>query len=93
MDITRSASAGTLESSDIYVVVTPFDGALHVEVDSVVKRQFGRQIEASIREVCADMGVTQASIYANDRGALDMTIRARAEAALLRASAPEGEPI
>ena len=85
MKITKTASAGTMESSDIYVEVAPGDGAVAVQIDSVVKAQFGEAIEASIRETCAGMGVSDASIYANDRGALDCTVRARTEAALMRA--------
>lgn len=85
MRIVRTASAGTLESSDIFVEVGAGDGGLQIEIDSVVKRQFGSAIEASIREVCSEMGVADASIYVNDRGALDCTIRARTEAAILRA--------
>ena len=85
MKITQTASAGTMESSDIYVEVAPGDGAVTVKIDSVVKKQFGEAIEASVRETCAAAGVESASIYVNDRGALDCTVRARTEAALLRA--------
>lgn len=89
MDIVRAAICGTLESSDIFVEVTPGQGALSIRIDSVVKRQFGRAIEASIREVCAELGVQNANVYVNDRGALDCTVRARVEAALLRAGGEE----
>lgn len=86
MRINQAAVSGTLESSDILVQVQPSDGnQLALSIDSVVKRQFGDAIEASIREVCQAMGVTSAQIYVNDRGALDCTIRARVESALLRA--------
>ncbi len=84
MQIKRAATAGTLESSDIFVTVKPGTG-LDVAIDSVVKRQFGRAIELSVREVCGALGVTDAQIHVNDRGALDCTVRARVEAAILRA--------
>ena len=92
MEIKHAAVAGTMESSDILISVKPGEGGLSIALDSVVKRQFGRQIEASIREVCASLGVQSASIYANDRGALDCVVRARVEAALLRAGSEEGKP-
>ncbi len=84
MKIEKTASAGTLASSDIYVEVAPGDGVT-VRIDSVVKAQFGDAIEASVREVCGELGVSGADIYVSDRGALDCTVRARVEAALRRA--------
>lgn len=85
MDIRREAVCGTLESSDLFIEVKPGEGDIKIRIDSVVKRQFGAAIEASIRSVCAELHVGSANIYVSDRGALDCTIRARAQAALLRA--------
>ena len=85
MNITKTASAGTMESSDIYVEVAPGQIGISIQIDSVVKAQFGDAIEASVRETCAALDVNSADIYINDRGALDCTVRARTEAALRRA--------
>lgn len=74
-----------MESSDIYVEIAPRGSGIDVRIDSVVKNQFGDAIEASVRDVCGRLGVGAADIYVNDRGALDCTVRARVEAALLRA--------
>ena len=86
MKIVRNFSAGTLESSDIYVEVSvPLAGGLQIKIDSVVKKQFGAAIERAIRDMCETLLVDDADIYVNDRGALDCTVRARVETALRRA--------
>ena len=86
MDICKEARAGTLESSDALVLVAPSDEALSIEVESVVKKQFGRAILTLAREVCAALGVEKGIVRVNDKGALDCTLRARLETALERAA-------
>ena len=44
-EIIKLASAGTMESSDAYVEISPCD-TVQVEIESVVKGQFGDVIEA-----------------------------------------------
>ncbi len=83
-EIVRAAVAGTDEKSDIVVSIEPAEGGITLELNSSVKRQFGPAIEASIREVLEEMGVQNARVVANDRGALDCVIRARVETAVLR---------
>ena len=83
-DIIRRAAAGTLESSDVYVEIEPGDGALEIELDSVVMNQFGAQIRQVASEVLAEQGVTSAKLRLVDRGALDCVIRARVETAVVR---------
>lgn len=83
MEIVRKASAGTMESSDVYVEVTPGTG-LQIELQSVVAQQFGAAIEATVRDVLADQGVENALVRVVDRGALECVIRARVETAILR---------
>lgn len=85
MKIIRIASAGTLESSDAYVEASPSECGLEISVESVVEEQFGEQILASMREVAEALGVTSGKLSIKDRGALDCTIRARTEAAIMRA--------
>ena len=48
-------------------------------------RDFGGQICAVIRETPQKMGITAAEVSAVDKGALDCTVKARTEAAALRA--------
>ena len=83
MEIVRRASAGTMESSDAYVEVTPGTG-LQIELQSVVAQQFGAAIEQTVREVFAEQGVQNALVRVVDRGALECVIRARVETAILR---------
>ena len=84
MDIVKSASAGTMESSDVYVEIEPGCGGVQVELESVVKLQFGDAIEAAVRDVLAEQGVECANVRVVDRGALECVIRARVETAVLR---------
>ena len=56
-----------------------------IELESVVKRQFGESILKSAEEVLSEQGVTSAKLIITDRGALDCVIRARVETAIARA--------
>ena len=84
VNIVRSASAGTMESSDVYVEIEPGTGKLEVQLESVVQVQFGDSIVKVVREVLRENGVDNASIRVVDRGALECVIRARVETAVLR---------
>jgi citrate lyase subunit gamma (acyl carrier protein) len=83
-EIIKLATAGTDEKSDAVVTVAPGENGLQLEIKSVVMNQFGASIEASVREVLADMGVKNAVVTVADRGALDCVLRARVETAVLR---------
>lgn len=83
MEIIRSASAGTMESSDAYVEIEPAE-ALEVQLESVVQEQFGDEIRAVVGEVLAQCGVERATVRVIDRGALECVIRARVETAIVR---------
>jgi citrate lyase subunit gamma (acyl carrier protein) len=83
-DIIKIATAGTDEKSDVVVTVEPNENGLQIQIKSVVMNQFGEAIEASVREVLADMGVKNAVVTVADRGALDCVLRARVETAILR---------
>lgn len=84
MEILKRASAGTMESSDAYVEIEPGQNGLDIQLESVVLGQFGDAIEATVREVLQEQGVTNASIRVVDRGALECVLRARVETAVLR---------
>ena len=87
MQIVQEALAGTLESSDLFVRVSPIDGPLEVIVQSEVEHQFGDQIRKVIGETLEKLGVsTGATLIVEDKGALDCVIEARIEAAILRAA-------
>ena len=83
MDIVKNAVAGTMESSDVYVEIEPAD-RLNIQLESVVKQQFGDQIISAVRQVLEENNVEKANVRVVDRGALECVIRARVETAVLR---------
>ncbi len=83
MEIVKNASAGTMESSDVYVEIEPA-AALEIQLESVVREQFGEDIRKVVGEVLAECGVEKACVRVIDRGALDCVIRARVETAVIR---------
>ena len=83
-NIVRRATAGTLESSDVFVTLEPCDSGLEIEIDSVVQKQFGEAIRRAAEEVLKDLDIQKARLSIVDRGALDCVIRARVETAVLR---------
>ncbi len=89
MEILKSASAGTIESSDAYVEIEPKEGTLDIQIESVVKEQFGEEIKAAVKDVLDENGVKNASVRVVDRGALECVIRARVETAILRGKGEE----
>lgn len=85
MTIKSSSKCGTLESNDIYVVLTPSDkGVIEIELESSVDKQFGAQIREVIATKLIELGITSILVNAKDRGALDYTIKARIEGAVRR---------
>jgi citrate lyase subunit gamma (acyl carrier protein) len=83
LNIQKSASAGTMESSDVYVQIEPANN-LEIQVESVVYNQFGQAIREVVTEVLQEQGIEAASVRIIDRGALECVIRARVETAILR---------
>ena len=83
MEILKSASAGTMESSDVYVEIEPADN-LRIDVESVVLAQFGDAIRSAVQDVLQQQGVEKAAVRLTDRGALECVIRARVETAIIR---------
>jgi citrate lyase subunit gamma (acyl carrier protein) len=85
MRIGKRAQAGTLQSSDLMVLVEPAT-LLVVEIESTVKAQFEHLIRERILQVLDANGVTAGRIRVTDRGALDYAIQARVETALQRSA-------
>lgn len=78
---------GTLESSDIQISIMPNPGkGLEIQLQSIVKTQYGDAILATMTEVLESFGITDAIVDAADRGALDWVIRSRMQAACCRAT-------
>jgi len=89
MLVRKKSMAGTLESNDVMVSVSPAEAGLEVRVKSIVLRQFGRRMEEVARETAQEMRAEGALIELDDRGAVDCTIRARVTTALRRAMEAE----
>lgn len=83
MLIEKDAMAGTLESSDAQVTVSPAEG-LDIEIESIVANQYGRQIKETILKTLERLGVSSGKITVVDKGALDCTLKARVECAVFR---------
>ena len=87
MELKTTGVAGTMESSDIQIVLEPrTEGGIEVSLTSSVMNQFGRQIVKVIRETLAELNIENAFVTAVDKGALDYTIRARVSTAAYRAA-------
>lgn len=83
-EFVRKACAGTMESSDAYVEAEPCAQGTEIEIESVVKDQFGDAILAAAQDVVRQMNVQNVKIRIIDQGALDCVVRARVETALMR---------
>ncbi|MFL0269013.1 citrate lyase acyl carrier protein [Candidatus Clostridium radicumherbarum] len=87
MKLMKNSIAGTLESSDIQIIIEPTEEAgIQIELNSSVERQYGRQIRKVITETLENLKVENARIIAADKGALDCTIKARVQCAAYRAA-------
>lgn len=60
MKIIKDALAGTLESSDVMIRIGPSsEPGIRLELESLVKQQFGAAIEQVVRETLAKLGVAR----------------------------------
>ena len=82
--IIQRATAGTLESSDVFVSLEPNEQGVEIEIDSVVMKQFGDAIREVTEDVVRTLDVQDAKVTIRDRGALECVLRARVETAILR---------
>ncbi|WP_101698131.1 citrate lyase acyl carrier protein [Clostridium minihomine] len=79
------AIAGTLESSDIQIMIDAGDSeGIEINLTSSVEHQYGRQIRQTIETTLHNMGITKAKLTVVDKGALDCTIIARTIAVVHR---------
>jgi citrate lyase subunit gamma (acyl carrier protein) len=86
MEINKISKAGTVESNDIYIVMMPNPkGGIELDLESIVMKQFGDVIREIILDTLQSLEVKSAIIKAQDKGALDYTIKARVETAVKRA--------
>ena len=85
MKLLKAATAGTVESGDIQIAVEPLKGTdVDIELKSTVMGLYGKQIRKVIEETVKECGVKGVRVTADDKGALDCTVKARVKTALQR---------
>ncbi|GEP22450.1 MAG: citrate lyase acyl carrier protein [Lentilactobacillus diolivorans] len=92
MEIKQTAVAGTLESSDIQIMLSKGNDGIQIDLESDVKKQFGDQIESVITETLKKFDIDNAKVKAVDKGALDCVIKARTIAVAQRALKTADQP-
>ena len=86
-NIVKQAIAGTLESSDLQIIIDRNEGnGLEIDLKSSVEKQYGRRIREVLLDTLRNLGVKDAKLTVTDKGALDCTIVARTIAAVHRAA-------
>ena len=75
--------AGSLESNDALITVTP-SNEVEIEIESIVYDFFHEQIEQVITETLDELNIKNLKVVCKDKGALDYTIRARLITAIER---------
>ncbi len=91
MKIIKSAAAGSMESNDAMILIEPGEGDVEIAIESVVMRQFGKQIENAVKSVLDEYKIDDARVWVRDKGAVECTLRARTETAILRALKEEAK--
>ena len=92
MEIKTTGVAGTLESSDIQIMISKGDDGIQVDLDSEVIKAYGDQIKQVITDTLEKYGIDNAKVKAVDKGALDCVIAARTLAAAQRATKTSDKP-
>lgn len=87
MELLTTGKAGTLESSDIMIIIEPKDSkGIEINLTSPVEKQFGNQIKRVITDTLNELQIDCVVVHATDRGALDCIIKARVQTAAYRAA-------
>ncbi|MBZ6009416.1 citrate lyase acyl carrier protein [Leuconostoc gelidum subsp. aenigmaticum] len=92
MEIKKTAIAGTLESSDVQIMLTQGTDGIVFDLVSDVVKQFDEAIKGTINQVLSEYDVQNVIVKVVDKGALDMVIKARTVAVVQRALDIVDEP-
>ena len=92
MEIKTVGVAGTLESSDIQIMISDGNEGIQIDLDSEVIKAYGDQIKKVITTTLQKYGIENAKVKATDKGALDCVIAARTLAAAQRATETSDKP-
>jgi len=80
-----------MESNDAMILIEPGEGEVEIAIESVVMRQFGKQIESAVKSVLDAYEIDDARVWVRDKGAVECTLKARTETAILRAVKEESK--
>lgn len=84
MKLIKNSFAGTLQSNDCLIRLSPGD-EVKISLESPVSYEFGDQIRSLVEGILAEEGIEGALVEIEDKGALDCTIEARLKTAIGRA--------
>ncbi|MCI6609282.1 MAG: citrate lyase acyl carrier protein [Ezakiella sp.] len=87
--INKEARAGSFESNDLIVTVSPADSGINIGINSVVSDMYFDSIKSTVLEELKELGVENANVTIDDRGALPFAIKARVKTAVMRGSGDE----
>ena len=76
---------GNEKDSDVIVTVDLGVKGIVIEIESKLKKMFGKLMEKAVKEVLAEMNIKDAKVTVQDFGALDFAIKARTRTAINRA--------
>lgn len=85
MKVVKTATAGTMESSDVMVTIAPQAEGIEIDLNSTVEKQFGTAIREAVQETLKSLDIENAAVTLVDKGALDCVVRARVKACAYRA--------
>lgn len=90
-NIVQSGQAGSRNKGDLVVTIKPRKKGLGLKLDlqSSVGKLFGKSINTTVEQKLLELGVKDAIVKIEDDGALDYVIKARVEAAALKAAGKE----
>lgn len=84
MELKQVALAGTVESSDIQITLSPNKDGIRIDLSSPVKDLYGDKIIKVIKDTLKANKIDNAEVRAIDKGALDCVIKARMQTAIQR---------
>lgn len=90
MILRNETVAGTTESGDARVTAGPGKGGLHLTLSGPSVQRYEADIRSAVMATLAALGINDAAISIEEKGALDATIRARLTTACSRAAGETG---
>jgi len=81
-----AAQSGTFESSDVIFLIEPLpdNSGRKLDISSTVMQQFGASFNRIVEDMLNQYDMTDIHLIAKDKGALEPTIKARLETAIIR---------